>query len=81
MTINGKKITAKKFAWEGCHKIYLINTKKDEKELLELGYDLYPIEKLRQTFEESCSLKFIANGDLDLPYVVNQFEEALFRNI
>jgi hypothetical protein len=26
MKINGKEVTAKKFAFEGCHKIYVIDT-------------------------------------------------------
>jgi hypothetical protein len=26
MKINGKEVTAKKFAYEGCHKIYVIDT-------------------------------------------------------
>ena len=75
--INDKKITAKKFGWDTCHKIYLVNTAKDKKELLELGYDLFPIKELKEIWDCSCSLRFINNGDLT--GVVEQFENANFE--
>lgn len=79
MTINNNKITAKQFAWDTCHKIYLINTKKDKKTCLEYGYELFPIEELEEAYANSCSLRFIGQGDLQLPYIVNQFENAIFE--
>lgn len=78
--INDQKITAKKFAWDTCHKIYLIDTKKDEKTYLEYEYELFPIEELEDAYARSCSLRFISHGNLDLPNVVNQFETAVFEN-
>ena len=77
--INDQKITAKEFAWDTCHKIYLINTAKDRTDLLELEYDLFPIEELEDSYKESCALRFISNGDLTIPNVVSQFEEAVFN--
>jgi hypothetical protein len=82
MTINGKTITAKEFGYDGCHKIYLINTENDKKELYEAGYtdaDFFPIDELKDKFEDSCSLKFIENADLKGGHIVNQFEEAIFE--
>jgi len=78
MTINGHKITAKQFAWDGCHKIYLINTRKDKRIFLEYGYDLFPIDELEKAYANSCSLRFIENGDLS--DVVGQFETAVFED-
>ena len=78
MTINNKTITAKEFGFDGCHKIYLINTEKDKSELLELEYNIYPIEKLEETYKNSCPMKFISNADLIGDDVVKQCEEAIF---
>ena len=77
MTINGHEITAKEFAFDGCHKIYLMNTAEDKKVFTEYGYDFYPIENLQEVYETSCMLKFISNGDLENS-PVEQGEEAIF---
>lgn len=78
MKINNQRITAKIFAWDRCHKIYLIETRKDKKEYLEYGYSLFPINGLEEAYKNSCSLRFISHGNLDLPDVVSQFEKAVF---
>lgn len=78
MKINGQKITAEQFAYDGCHKIYLINTAKDKKELTGLGYKLFPIKELEETFKKSCSLRFISNADLQGEHIVDWFEVAKF---
>ena len=36
MKINGKEVTAKKFAFEGCHKIYVIDTPEEEAQALKI---------------------------------------------
>lgn len=77
MTINGHKIKAKQFAWDTCHKIYLINTKEDKKTFIELGYDLFPIKEIKSAYNDSCSLRFISTGDLSED-IVSQFENAVF---
>jgi hypothetical protein len=64
MKINGKEVTAKKFAFEGCHKIYVIDTPEEEAQALKYGYDIYPIEEIEQAYKDSCSLKFISNWPL-----------------
>jgi hypothetical protein len=86
MKINGLQVTAKKFAFDGCHKIYLIENKAEEKEALSYGYHILPIRELPQAYENSCSLKFISNWPLELHEenfisYVGQFEDAHFEGI
>ena len=84
MKINGKEVTAEKFAFEGCHKIYIIDTPEEEAQALKYGYNIYPIEEIREAYEGSCSLKFISNWPLDdnnfVSYVA-QFEKATFKGV
>ena len=79
MTINGIKTDAKEFAYDGCHKIYLIENDNDKKECLETSYEILPISKLKQTYKNSCSLKFINNWSLTTSFV-SQFENAKIIN-
>ena len=94
MKINGKEVTAKKFAFEGCHKIYVIDTPEEEAQALKYGYDIYPIKEIEQAYKDSCSLKFISNWPLNVndiegsskresPFVsyVAQFEDATFEGV
>lgn len=78
MKINGiEVVTNGKFAYDGCHKIYIIEDEENEEEASD-GYKILPIEKLKETYENSCELKFIHNWNLDKTYVA-QFEEAVFE--
>lgn len=72
--INGFKFEtkAKEFAYDNCHKFYIIQTKRDRSHALDLGYDLYPMEKLASMFRDSCPLRFIQTWKLKT--VVPQFE-------
>lgn len=77
--INRKKlITNGKFGFDGCHKIYICEDDADVKKLEELGYTILPTEKLEETFNNSCFLRFISNAKLT-KYYVNQCESAKFR--
>lgn len=78
MKVNGIEIIGDKFAYDGCHKIYIIEDVDDWRTALESGYKILPIEKLEETYEKSCSLKFISNWKLDKRYVP-QFEDAEFE--
>jgi len=69
MKINGKNIDGKKFAYDGCHKIYVIEDKKDEKEAIDLCYSILNIKKLPETYYKSCPLRFISNWKLTKKYV------------
>ncbi len=84
MKINGKEVTAEKFAFEGCHKIYVIDTPEEEAQALKYGYNIYPIEEIREAYEGSCSLKFISSWPLDTDEFVSyvgQFEDANFEEV
>lgn len=52
---------AEKFAYEGCHKIYLVEDEHDIEEAQSYGYDIYPIERLEEVFQDSCPYRFISN--------------------
>ena len=77
MTLNDETITAKQFAYDGCHKIYLIEDNEDYEEAKH-GYDILPISQLRNTFFDSCELRFVSNWKLTKHYV-EQFQEANFE--
>lgn len=77
--INNEPTTAKEFAFDGCHKIYLIEDEEDKKEALSLEYDIFlPIEQLEETFNTSCPLRFISNWKLTKTYVAQCEEEVVF---
>ena len=80
LKVNGIEITAKHFAFDGCHKIYLINSEADREDCERCGggYELLPIEQLQKAYEGSCGLQFINNCDLSSS-VVPQGQEAVFE--
>ena len=78
MKINGKKVKGNKFAYDGCHKIYVCEDEKDIKEAVEIGYAILDIRQLKNIYENSCSLKFISSWKLDKSYI-KQYEEAIFE--
>lgn len=57
-------------AWEGCHKIYIIDNKNDLKTFMKLTYDFYPLSDLPDIVRNSCSLWFIEHGSLKKSYVL-----------
>jgi hypothetical protein len=79
MKINSKEITAKYFAYDGCHKIYLINNEEEMEDCLGNDYKVYPIDKLQEKFEKSCGLRFISHWNLEEEDLVKQFEIAKFQ--
>lgn len=64
----------KHFAYEGCHKIYVLKNKKEIEEAKELDYKIFPIEELEEVYYNSCSLRFINSWDLDKVFI-KQFED------
>ena len=76
--INGVETTAYCFAFDGCHKFYLIDNEKQRRELEDCGYDIYRIKDLPIAWVDSCPLRFIMSADLTRQYVP-QFEPAHFR--
>jgi hypothetical protein len=86
LKINGEVIDATEFAYDGCHKIYLVRTPKERAELIECGYYrtvlseleggfLLPISELPKVWDETCPLRFISSGDLTKQFVP-QCEDA-----
>lgn len=62
MKIGRYKTKAKEFFFDGCHKIYLIETPRDKKDFLSNDWeesDIYPIDQLIEIYRNSCPLKFI----------------------
>lgn len=62
MLISGKKVKQEYVLFDGCHKFYLIDSKKITKDMKDRGYcqsDIFPIDDLPYEFYNSCSLRFI----------------------
>ena len=59
------------FAYDGCHKIYLLRNGDGEADAREHGYEVLPLDELEKTFCESCCLRFV-NWWSDLKTVVRQ---------
>lgn len=78
MKINNKEVIGNKFAYDTCHKIYIIEDEEDLKNAKEIGYKIYDIKDLKEAYENSCPLRFIDNWKLDKCYVA-QFENAVFE--
>lgn len=77
VTINGHIVTAKKFAYDGCHKIYLLENKEEQNSAVTLGYTIFPIIDIMEIYEGSCSLRFISGWSPEFKQYVPQFETAL----
>ena len=57
------------FAYDGCHKIYILANEEEEDYAKKRGYDIYPIYKLQEIYKNSCPLRFISSWDLQKDYV------------
>ena len=77
MKINGKTVIGDKFAFDGCHKIYICKTIVEENRMADLGYKLYPLEQIEECYNNSCELRFIEDSNFEENYV-GQFKTALF---
>lgn len=66
------------FAYDGCHKIYLIKTDDEREQCEELDYDVYDLASLPLAYKDSCPLKFIQDWDTSIepmvPQAVNEDE-------
>lgn len=51
-------------AWDGCHKIYVCETKSDVDDMTKLGYKMYDMDRLEPIWDKSCPLRFINSADL-----------------
>lgn len=78
MKINNVEVIGNRFAYDGCHKIYVIENQEDERKSRECGYEILDISQLIKTYKDSCEFRFIRNWKLDKLYVA-QFENATFE--
>ena len=74
MKINGEIVNANQFAFDGCHKIYLLDSDDARNIMLECGYsedDFYSISDLPLKWKQACGcgLQFIYSADLKRVYV------------
>ena len=75
--INGWRTVSLAFAYDGCHKIYLIENMEDVPEILEYGYKILPIQEIKYIWEEdACALKFISTWSETLDQVIPQGYEG-----
>lgn len=72
MKLNNVEIKQKYFAFDTCHKIYILSNQEEMHHAIELGYKIKPINELVKTYNSSCRLKFIAYWDLGKSQIVNQ---------
>ena len=81
MKINKKKVNGKEFAFDGCHKIYILEKPADKIDCLEAGYkqpDIFPIWKLPEIYDNSCPMRFIYSWSLKTVYA-KQGKKAKFE--
>ena len=79
--INGIGFEADKFFYDGCHKIYLGDTREGCDGMFASGWtqeEVYPIELLPQIWASTCPLRFILSADLGRTFVA-QCEPAEFE--
>ena len=76
ITINGQTSPATEFAWDGCHKIYLLDNGDADKNG-KAGYKVLPVSELQRVWDQSCPLRFINNWALDKNYVPQCYEKPV----
>ena len=60
--VNGDRYEVLGFAFDGCHKIYLIEDEKDLQDMKNRGYepsDFHEIEDIVKVWTDSCPFRFI----------------------
>ena len=79
MKINNNYIqTNGYFAFDGDHKIYILEDSQDMYEAAQLDYDILHIDLLKETYDNACPLKFINNWKLTKTYA-EQCENAIIE--
>ena len=65
------------YAFEGCHKIYILEDTNDINEAEKMNYEVFPISTLPETYESACPLRFISNWKLDKNYIKQNEEKEI----
>lgn len=76
--INGKPVVGDSFAYDGCYKFFVCETKEDEEMMERSGYTIVPIEYLEETYRKSNVFSFIDTARLTRIYA-DQFEPVTFE--
>ena len=81
LTINGEVVKATHFAYDGCHKFYLIFNSHDMAAMRGYGYgegesEILPVSDLADEWAGSCGLRFINRADLSGDDIVPQCYEV-----
>lgn len=79
MKINRIEVKGIGVAYDGCHKLYILEDLEDVRQAKELGYTIYDdVVYVEDLYAMSCELRFISNWKLDKNYV-KQCEKAVFE--
>jgi len=68
------KIKGLAFKYDGCHKIYILETNEDIKDVIEKNemnsyYTILPMKELANVYLHSCPLRFIMNNKLTKTFI------------
>lgn len=72
IVINDEEVFANNFAYDGCHKIYLLENSEEEETAKKAGYNIHPVELLEKKYRQSCGLEFI--NTWNLKSIIHQLE-------
>ncbi len=78
MKVNGKTIRGIGFAYNGCHKFYILANMNEWKTAKEYGFQCHSLRSLQRLWNASCPLRFISTWNLS-DYYVEQGEQAVFE--
>ena len=63
-------------AFDGCHKIYVMENPQDQEDMFQYGYDrtdFHPASEIRRLINQSCGLVFVHPASLrDAPWDIQQ---------
>ena len=77
LKINGKEVkTNGYYAFDNCHKFYILENDDERFKAEGIGYKIYPIEFLEEDLKYSCPLRFINSFNLENTYLI-QGEESV----
>ena len=77
LKINGVEVKNNgAYAFDNCHKFYILENDNDKFKALEYGYEIYPVEHLVTDLKHSCPLRFINSFNLENTYL-EQGEESV----
>ncbi len=68
MKVNGITVRGKTFAYDGIGKIYICEDSDEEEMMRGFGLEILPISKLEETYNNSCSERFIDSARFNVLY-------------